>query len=86
MHLVNLFLIGTFFQILTALSVDNSFLGFALKSLQNETTLQRTSMAFLHGKLSELKVSEPNQYRIYENVLSFLRIILRFVVMLLVEG
>ena len=45
---------------MTALSVDNSFLGFALKSQsQNETTLQKTSMAFVHGKPSEFKVSEP---------------------------
>ena len=47
------------FQTLTALSVDNSFLGFALKSLQNKTTPQKLSMAFVHGKLSEFKVSEP---------------------------
>lgn len=54
-----------YFQTLTALSVDNSFLGFALKSSQNETTLQKISMAYVHGKPSEFKVSEPNQYRIY---------------------
>lgn len=60
------FIVTFLFQTLTALSVDNSFLGFALKSSQNETTLQKTSMAFLHGKPSGFKVSEPIQNRTRE--------------------
>lgn len=47
------------------LSVDNSFLGFALKSSQKETTPEKTSMAFVHGKPSEFKVHKNFLKAIY---------------------
>lgn len=50
------------------LSVDNSFLGFALKSSQNETTLQKISMAYVHGKPSEFKIHKNFIKAIYKQM------------------
>lgn len=52
-------LLGTFFYLLTlpALSVDNSFLGFAVKRPQNETVPKKTSMAFAVGGVKQFSVS-----------------------------
>ncbi|KAJ7372897.1 Alpha-1,6-mannosylglycoprotein 6-beta-N-acetylglucosaminyltransferase A [Desmophyllum pertusum] len=49
------------------LSVDNSFLGFALKSTRNETTPQKTSMAFVHGKPSEFNAHKSYLKAIYKH-------------------
>lgn len=48
-----------FFYLLTlpALSVDNSFLGFAVKRPQNETVPKKTSMAFAVGGVKQFSVS-----------------------------
>ena len=52
-------LLGTFFfylLTLPALSVDNSFLGFAVKRPQNETVPKKTSMAFAVGGVKQFSV------------------------------
>ena len=46
-----------YFLTLPALSVDNSFLGFAVKRPQNETVPKKTSMAFAVGGVKQFSVS-----------------------------
>lgn len=58
-------LLGTFFcylLTLPALSVDNSFLGFAVKRPQNETVPKKTSMAFAVGGVKQFSVSNKGVF------------------------